>query len=43
MDDISKAAINKINLLSSSTEEKVKNLLKEKTIWGEDFTQWIKF
>ena len=43
MDDISKAAINKINLSSSSTEEKVKNVLKEKTIWGEDFTQWIKF
>ena len=43
MDDISKAAINKINLSSSSTEEKVKNLLKDKTIWGEDFTQWIKF
>ena len=43
MDDISKAAIYKINLSSSSTEEKVKNLLKEKTIWGEDFTQWIKF
>jgi tagaturonate reductase len=43
MDDISKDAINKINLSSSSTEEKVKNLLKDKTIWGEDFTQWIKF
>jgi tagaturonate reductase len=43
MDDISKAAINKINLSSSSTEEKVKNLLKEKTMWGEDLTQWIKF
>jgi tagaturonate reductase len=43
MDDISKAAINKINLSSSSAEEKVKNLLKDKTIWGEDFTQWIKF
>lgn len=43
MDDISKAAINKINLLSSSTEEKVKNVLKEKTMWGEDLTQWIKF
>jgi len=43
MDDLSKAAINKINLSSSSTEEKVKNLLKDKTIWGEDFTQWIKF
>jgi tagaturonate reductase len=43
MDDISKAAINKINLSSSSTEEKVKNLLMEKTMWGEDFTQWIKF
>jgi tagaturonate reductase len=43
MDDISKAAINKINLSSSSKEEKVKLLLKEKTIWGEDFTQWIKF
>jgi tagaturonate reductase len=43
MDDISKAAINKINLSSSSTEEKVKNLLLEKTMWGEDFTQWIKF
>jgi tagaturonate reductase len=43
MDDISKAAINKINLSSSSTEEKVKNVLKEKTMWGEDLTQWIKF
>jgi tagaturonate reductase len=43
MDDISKAAINKINLSSSSTEEKVIKLLKEKTIWGEDLTQWIKF
>jgi hypothetical protein len=43
MDDISKAAINKINLSSSSTEEKVKNVLMEKTMWGEDFTQWIKF
>jgi hypothetical protein len=30
-------------LSSSSAEEKVKNLLKDKTIWGEDFTQWIKF
>ena len=43
MDDISKAAINKINLSSSSTEEKVKLLLQQETIWGEDFTQWIKF
>ena len=43
MDDISKAAINKINLSSSSTEEKLKLFLKEETIWGEDFTQWIKF
>jgi tagaturonate reductase len=43
MDDTSKAAINKINLSSSSTEEKVIKLLKEKTIWGEDLTQWIKF
>ena len=43
MDDISKAAINKINLSSSSTEEKVKLLLQHETIWGEDFTQWIKF
>jgi len=43
MDDISKAAINKINLSSSSIEEKVKNLLKDKTIWGEELTQWIKF
>ena len=37
MDDISKAAINKINLSSSSTEEKVKLLLQHETIWGEDF------
>lgn len=43
MDEISKAAINKINLSSFSTEEKVKLLLKEETIWGEDITQWIKF
>ena len=43
MDDISKAAINKINLSSSSTEEKLKLFLKQETIWGEDFTQWIKF
>ena len=43
MDDISKAAINEINLSSSSTEEKVKLLLQQETIWGEDFTQWIKF
>ena len=43
MDDISKAAIHKINLSSSSTKEKVKLLLKEESIWGEDFTQWIKF
>jgi tagaturonate reductase len=43
MDDISKDAINKINLSSSSKEEKVKNLLKDKTIWGEELTQWIKF
>jgi tagaturonate reductase len=42
MDDISKASINKINLSSFSADEKVKLLLKEKTIWGEDFTQWIK-
>ncbi|MDP4811670.1 MAG: tagaturonate reductase [Saprospiraceae bacterium] len=37
MDDISKAAISKINLSSSSTEEKVKLLQKEESIWGEDF------
>ena len=37
MDDISKATIKKINLSSSSTEEKVKLLLKEESIWGEDF------
>jgi hypothetical protein len=37
MDDISKAAINNINLSSSSTEEKVKLLLKAESIWGEDF------
>ena len=37
MDDISKAAINKINLSSSSTEEKVKFLLQQESIWGEDF------
>ena len=37
MDDISKAAINKINLSSSSTEEKVKLLLQQESIWGEDF------
>ena len=43
MDDISKAAINEINLSSSSTEEKVKFLLQQESIWGEDFTQWIKF
>ena len=43
MDDISKAAINKINLSSSSTEEKVKLLLQQESIWGEDFTQWITF
>jgi tagaturonate reductase len=43
LDDISKAAINKINLPSSSTEEKVKLLLKDKTIWGEELSQWIKF
>ena len=43
IDDISKAAINEINLSSSSIEEKVKLFLKEESIWGEDFTQWIKF
>jgi tagaturonate reductase len=43
MDDISKAAINKINLSSFSMEEKVKLLVKEEMIWGEDLTQWIKF
>jgi tagaturonate reductase len=37
MDDISKAAIKKINLSSSSIEEKVKLLLQQETIWGEDF------
>ena len=37
MDNISKAAITKINLSSSSTEEKVKLLLKEESIWGENF------
>ncbi len=37
MDDISKTAITKINLSSSSTEEKVKLLLKEESIWGEGF------
>ncbi|MFY8011781.1 MAG: tagaturonate reductase [Saprospiraceae bacterium] len=43
MDDISKATINKINLSSSLTEEKVKLLLQQESIWGEDFTQWITF
>jgi tagaturonate reductase len=43
MDDISKATINKINLSSSLTEEKVKFLLQQESIWGEDFTQWITF
>jgi len=43
MDDISKAAINKINLSSFSMEDKVKLLVKEEMIWGEDLTQWIKF
>jgi tagaturonate reductase len=43
MDDISKAAINKINLSSFSMEEKVKLLVKEEMIWGEDLTQWIEF
>ena len=43
MDDISKAAIHKINLSSSSTKEKVKLLLQQESIWGEDFTQWITF
>lgn len=43
MDEISKAAINKINISPFSKEEKVKLLLKEKTIWGEELTQWIKF
>jgi mannitol-1-phosphate/altronate dehydrogenase len=37
MDDISKGAISKINLSSFSTEEKVKLLQKEESIWGEDF------
>jgi hypothetical protein len=37
MDNISKTAITKINLSSSSTEEKVKLLLKEESIWGEGF------
>ncbi|MFN6063921.1 MAG: altronate oxidoreductase, partial [Bacteroidota bacterium] len=35
MDNISKTAITKINLSSSSTEEKVKLLQKEESIWGE--------
>jgi hypothetical protein len=43
MDEISKAAINKINISPFSKEEKVKLLLQEKTIWGEELTQWIKF
>lgn len=43
MDDISKATINKINLSSPLTEEKVKSLLQQETIWGEDFSQWITF
>jgi len=43
MDDISKAAINKINLSSFSMEEKVKLLVKEEMIWGEDLTLWIEF
>ena len=37
MDNISKAAITKINLSSISTEEKVKLLQKEESIWGENF------
>lgn len=43
MDDISKAAINKIKMSPPSVEEKVTLLLKEETIWGEDLTPWIKF
>lgn len=43
MDDISKAAIDKIKMSPSSIEEKATLLLKEEKIWGEDLTPWIKF
>jgi hypothetical protein len=42
IDDHSKAIIHDISLKSIPKNEKLNLLLKEKTIWGDDLSQWIK-